>query len=302
MPALVPADRLFLTDSGLETDLLFHHGVDLPHFAAFPLLATPAGRTLLTNYFREHLALAERAGLGLIIETPTWRASQDWGDLLGYPAVALAAANRDAVELLAGLAAAVSTPVLVSGCVGPRGDGYRPAELMTAETAEAYHAPQVNALAAADLISGLTLGSAAEAIGIVRAARKLGKPVVVSFTVELDGRLPDGSTLGEAIEEVDRQTQQAAAWFMVNCAHPDHIRPAVEAGAGWLDRVRAVRVNASTKSHAELDDSDQLDDGNPTVLAQQVVDLRQHLPELRILGGCCGTDLRHLTEIARALS
>ena len=302
MPSLVPADQVFLTDSGLETDLLFHHGVELPSFSVFPLLAAPAGRALLTNYFREHIALAEHAGLGLILETPTWRASQRWGDAVGYSAAALAAANRDAVDLLAGLAAAASTPVLISGCVGPRGDGYLPAEQMTAAEAQTYHAPQIHALAAADLISGLTLGSVEEATGIVRAAQQVEKPVVVSFTVELDGRLPDGTTLGEAIQEVDDQTDQAAAWFMVNCAHPEHIVPAVEAGAQWLDRVRAVRVNASRLSHAELDGSDQLDDGDPVALAQQVVDLRQHLPRLHILGGCCGTDLRHIGQIARALA
>ena len=301
MPMAHP-DEVFLTDSGLETDLVFHHGVELPAFAAFPLLTTAEGRALLAEYFRAHLAVAEDAGLGLLLETPTWRASQDWGAQLGYSAADLAALNRSAVQLLAELSAGASTRVLISGCLGPRGDGYRPGALMTAEEAQAYHAPQIGALDQADLVSGLTLGYPAEAIGIVRAARRIGRPVVVSFTVELDGRLPCGQSLGAAITEVDEQTDAAAAWFMINCAHPEHLAPALEAGAPWLERIQAVRVNASTRSHAELDACDVLDDGDPVALARQVLDLRRDLPGLHILGGCCGTDVRHIRELATALA
>ena len=293
--------EVFLTDSGLETDLLYHHGVDLPAFAVFPLLAAPAGRALLTAYFREHLSVAEEGGFGLVLETPTWRASRDWGGALGYGAAALAAVNRDAVALLADLRATATARVLISGCLGPRGDAYRPGELMTAEAAERYHWPQVAALAGADLVSGLTLGYPAEAVGLVRAAQRIDRPVVVSFTVEVDGRLPSGQPLGTAITEVDDRTGRTAAWFMVNCAHPEHIEAAVEPGAAWLERVQAVRVNASLQSHAELDACDVLDDGDPVALAQQVVALRKQLPRLQILGGCCGTDVRHIRELGRAL-
>jgi homocysteine S-methyltransferase len=292
-------DGTHLTDSGLETDLLFHHGVDLPHFAAFPLLDDASGRALLEAYFREHVQVAAEAGLGIVLETPTWRASSDWGVRLGYDAGRLAEVNAEAVALVRRCLG--GTTGLVSGCLGPRGDGYVVTAAMTSDEARDYHAAQVAALVGADLVSALTLGYAAEAVGIVQAAQAVGMPVVVSFTVETDGRLPDGSLLADAVQEVDDATGGGPAWFMVNCAHPDHVAPAFATGGSWRERVRALRVNASRLSHAELDEADELDEGDPAELSLLVAALHRRLPQLAVLGGCCGTDARHVREIARRL-
>ncbi len=293
----------FITDGGLETTLVFHDGIDLPDFASFPLLDRPDGRAALVRYFAAYLAVAERDGVGIVLDTPTWRANPDWGIRQGYDEAALAELNRRSVAFVRGLAAAVTVPTLVNGVIGPRGDGYVVGEAMTAAEAAAYHAPQIRAFAeaGADLVSAITMTDAAEAIGIVRAAEAVGLPSVVSFTVETDGRLPSTQPLGEAILETDEATGGAAAWFMVNCAHPSHVDGVLAGGDGWRSRIRAVRANASRMSHEELDDAEELDRGVPAELADDYVRLRTLLPELRIVGGCCGTDHEHIDAISRAL-
>ena len=253
-----------VTDGGMETDLIFHHGVDLPHFAAFPLVETPAGRDQLTRYYDGYAAVAAGAGAGLLLEAPTWRASPDWGALLGYDAAGLARVNAAAVEFLRGLRERYAGSLggqdtLVAGMVGPRSDGYQPGEAMSADEAQEYHGPQIRAFAAAgaDMVSALTLTSAGEATGIVRAARDAGLPVAISFTVETDGTLADGGTLAGAIGAVDAAA--APDYFGVNCSHPEHVAPALSApdGDGWRERIAGVRYNASALSHAELDESER---------------------------------------------
>ena len=299
----------FLTDGGLETTLIFADGFDLPDFAAFPLLRDRAGREALVRYYESYVAVAERDGVGVVLETPTWRANPDWAARAGLDAAALADVQRDAVQLLVDVRAGrrSSVDIVVSGNVGPRGDGYVVADPMTAAEAEAYHAPQIAAFAAteADLVTVLTMTYVEEATGIVRAAVGAGMPVVVSFTVETDGRLPSGQALGEAIAEVDAATGGAAAYFMVNCAHPTHFDSVVttataDGGASWLGRLAGVRANASTMSHAELDVAEELDDGDPDDLAARYVALRSAVPSLRVVGGCCGTDARHIGAISAA--
>jgi S-methylmethionine-dependent homocysteine/selenocysteine methylase len=292
-----------LTDSGLETWLLFHRGVELPDFAAFPLLDDEDGRALLAAYFREHVAVAAAAGTGIVLETPTWRANADWGARLGYDADALDRVNRESVSFVREVASGFAgTEVIVSGCIGPRGDGYDPAELLDPGTAERYHQPQVDAFAAAgaDRVTMLTATHAGEAIGVVRAAVGAGIPVVVAFTVETDGRLPVGQALHEAIAEVDDATGGAALHFGINCAHPDHFTGAVGHDAPALGRIELLRANASRASHAELDEAEELDDGDPGELGAQYASLVATHPQFRVLGGCCGTDVRHVAAIARA--
>jgi S-methylmethionine-dependent homocysteine/selenocysteine methylase len=303
LPQLSP--DVFLTDSGIETVLIFVKGHELPDFAAFVLLGQPDGEASLREYFASHARIAAAAGAGLVLESPTWRASSDWGDRLGYDADRLAAANRDAIGMLTALrdaAAPAAPPIVVSGCLGPRGDAYNPAALMTAEQSRAYHAPQIEALrdAGADLVSALTIGYIDEAVGITGAAVDAGIPVVISFTVETDGRLPSGTSLREAIEAVDATTDSGPAYYMVNCAHPTHFQDVLEPGAAWTARLRGVRANASTRSHAELDDAEDLDAGDPVALGGEYAALRRRFPHLTVLGGCCGTDQRHIEEIARA--
>lgn len=296
-------DSPFLTDSGLETDLMFNRGFDLPHFASYPLLDDDAGRRTLLDYFDEHAHIAADAGLGVVLETPTWRANRDWGERLGHDNATLHRLNSDAVALVERVRRHIrDIPVVVSGNLGPRGDGYTADNAMSVQRAADYHAAQIESFAGtnADLVTVLTMTYAAEAAGIVRAASAVQMPVVVSFTVETDGRLPDGTALGDAVRAVDDETSGAAAYFMVNCAHPEHVMPAVEEQADWWPRVRGVRANASRMSHAELDASDVLDDGDPIELGGQLVALRRH--GMNILGGCCGTDARHIRQVASRLA
>lgn len=297
-------DAVYLSDGGLETTLLFREGVELPDFAAFPLLDTDEGRSRVAGYFMPYFDLAEAAGTGFVLDTPTWRANPDWGQRLGYDAAALAAANRRSVQYVRELAGTRPlVPMVLNGVIGPRGDGYAPRELMSAEESAAYHALQTDALAdaGAQMVSALTMTYTAEAIGVVRAATTVGVPVVVSFTVETDGRLPSGQSLGEAVREVDDATAGAAVYFMVNCAHPVHFLPVLEEAGSWLDRVKGVRANSSTKSHAELDEATELDRGDVPGLARHYAELRRVLPDLRVVGGCCGTDEGHVAAIAREL-
>jgi len=296
-------ERLFVADAGLETDLIYNRGIDLPCFASIVLLRSQEGRGILEDYFRPYLDLARRLGLGCLLESASWRASSDWAPRLGVTQEELAELNRTSVELLKNLRAGYgspATPVVVSGCIGPRGDGYDPGKLMTAKEAEYYHGQQAAELAAAapDLLSAITMNNVPEAIGIARAAEKLGLPVVIAFTVETDGRLPTGQSLAEAISEVDDATGEYPAYFMINCAHPTHFRGALEQGSAWMRRLGGIRANASRCSHAELDAMTELDAGNPTELAQLYRELRDSHPQLNIIGGCCGTDLRHVTAIA----
>ena len=296
---------LFLSDGGLETTLVFLEGVDLPHFAAFVLLRHEAGRERLQRYYRPYLELcASTPGAGFVLETPTWRANPDWARLLGYDLSALAQANIDAARLVSVLRdewrSRLTGPVVLSGIIGPRGDGYVVDAPSSAADAAAYHLPQAVALkkGGVDMLSGVTMTSSAEGIGVARSAKAVGLPVAISFTVETDGRLPSGESLREAMEQVDADT--APAYFAVNCAHPSHFEACFADAGAWATRIRGIRANASTRSHAELDAATELDIGDPADLADRYHRLRVPLPALNVLGGCCGTDSRHLRAIRDA--
>ncbi len=298
-------DSLFLTDGGLETTLLFQDGLPLPHFAAFDLLKDEAGLTRLGAYYERYLAIARQRCVGAILESPTWRANPDWAARLGYGAEELADANRRAIGLMLELRNRHETParpLVISGNLGPRGDGYRADAQMTAGEARRYHGAQVEVFAAtdADLVSGFTINYAEEAIGIVLAARDAAMPVVIAFTVETDGRLPSGEGLAAALRRTEQETAGYAAYYMLNCAHPDHFRELDAVEAGLPGRIRGLRANASRKSHAELDESTELDAGDPAELGAQYRALRERLPGLSVLGGCCGTDHRHVEAIFAA--
>ncbi|WP_111494162.1 homocysteine S-methyltransferase family protein [Marinobacter bohaiensis] len=297
---------VFLTDGGIETTLIFHDGLELPCFAAFDLLQSPQGKAALRRYFETYAALARKYDVGCILESATWRASSDWGDRLGYSAEQLAEANSQAIALLYEVRQTYETrqtPIVISGCVGPRGDGYSPDAFMTDSEAKTYHLPQITVFrdAGADLVTGITMTHTGEAIGIARGAMAVGMPVVLSFTVETDGKLPSGKPLGEAIEEVDEATGNGPIYYMINCAHPTHFMTTLETGGGWRSRLRGLRANASAKSHAELDEATALDEGHPEELARQYSDVRRLLPNLNVFGGCCGTDQRHVEAICRAV-
>jgi S-methylmethionine-dependent homocysteine/selenocysteine methylase len=299
------SDKIFLTDAGMETTLIFHQGVELPLFASFDLLRSPAGIEITRGYYAGYCKLARDVGLGFVLESPTWRANIDWAQKLGYPSAALADINRTAIEVMADLRREFETPrspMVISGNIGPRGDGYQPGKLMSADEAQEYHAEQIAVFkdTAADLVSAFTMNYTQEPIGIARAAKAAGMPVVISLTLETDGRLPTGQTLKEAIAEIDAETGHAPAYYMINCAHPTHFADALETSEPWIKRLRGLRANASTRSHAELDQATDLDAGDPVALGRQYAELRRKLRHVTVLGGCCGTDFRHVEQICFA--
>ncbi len=299
------AGGLFLSDGGLETSLIFLDKIDLPHFAAFTLIEDELGRERLKGYYVPYLELcAETTGAGFVLETPTWRASPDWAALLGVDERRLRKANTEGARMLRALrdvwAPRLSGPIVVSGVIGPRGDGYIAAAPDSVEAAADYHHFQAKALAdgGVDMLAGVTMTTSAEALGVSIAAQRVNLPVAISFTVETDGRLPSGESLGEAIARVDASAPPA--YFAINCAHPTHFAGTLQATEAWTGRIRGIRANASTKSHAELDESSELDIGDPQDLAQRYRGLRSVLPRLNVLGGCCGTDWRHLRAVRDA--
>jgi homocysteine S-methyltransferase len=297
---------IFIADGGVTAALVFQEGLDLPHFASFVLLEDPKGllryRAVLENY----LKIAREHRIGIVLETPTWRANPDWGAKLRYDAGALKAVNIAWVNYLVDLRSEwemPGMPCVINGAIGPRGDGYK-AGNMNSEESQAYHDAQIAAFAnsEADMVSAFTLTNISEAIGIARAARMHAMPCMISFTVETDGRLVTGKSLREAIETVDRETDQYPLYYSINCAHPIHFEQAFEAGGPWLQRIGCIKANSSKKSHADLDNSDALDAGDPIDLSQRLRAIRRALPALKVLGGCCGTDHRLAAAICEGLS
>ena len=296
--------QVLLTDGGMETTLVFVDGFDLPCFASFPLLERENGRAALTRYYEAYLEIARRHATGFVLEAATWRANPSWGERLGYSRHDLAEANRRSIRFVEEIRhreERPDRPFVISAPIGPEGDAYDPASHLTAAEAQAFHSWQVGVLAdtAADLVTGFTITYVEEAIGIARAAATADMPAAVSFTVETDGRLPSGQPLAEAIEQVDSETGGVVAYFMVNCAHPSHFLPTLDGPGPW-DRIFGIRANASTKSHAELDESEVLDDGDPDEFASGYAAIRERLPHLTVLGGCCGTDHRHVASVAES--
>ncbi len=303
------SEHLFLTDGGLETTLIFLEGFDLPCFASFDLLKDDTGYDALKKYYSGYLKMARGHGTGFILESPTWRASKDWMEPTGYSPSASTEINRKAIGLMKELRdefADGGEPILISGCVGPRGDGYRPETMMTAEEAQGYHSEQIAVFASegVDMISAITMTHTGEAIGVAQAAAEVGIPSVISFTVETDGKLPTGMSLGDAIGETDANTSTPPAYYMINCAHPTHFADELTAaqGALWAERIRGIRANASRKSHAELDESTELDRGDMNDFGNGHARLKELLPHLNVFGGCCGTDEEHVRTLAAQMA
>lgn len=296
--------EICLTDGGLETTLIYHNGIYLPEFAAFDLIKSEEGKKTLNDYLYPYVEIAKRYKFGFILESATWRANPDWIKKVGYTQDEIIDINKRSIQLLSDFRkkyADNETWMVISGCIGPRGDGYNPENRMTEEKAEEYHSVQIEILheTEVDMLTALTLNYIEEAIGITRAAQKYKIPVVISFTVETDGRIPSGEMLKEAIEQVDNSTGNGPIYYMINCAHPTHFEKSLNEES-WVERIRGIRANASSKSHAELNESIELDDGNPRELGQQYRELRNRYKHINIFGGCCGTDHRHIEEICRA--
>lgn len=307
----MPSDSagIYLTDGGLETTLIFLKGFDLPCFASFDLLKDAAGNKALTDYYESYLNIARDHQLGFILESPTWRANPDWVEKAGYPRSSTAEINKNAAQLMVDLKnefAPKMGPLIVSGCVGPRGDGYQPDTNMSPEAARDYHSEQIAAFAEVpvEMVSAITMTNVEEAVGISNAASDVGIPSVISFTVETDGTLPSGVSLGDAIESVDAASTTPPIYYMINCAHPAHFADKMLDGkdAAWVGRIQGLRANASRKSHAELDESTELDRGDLEEFAVEHRRLMDLFPKLNVFGGCCGTDEEHVLRLARELS
>ncbi len=297
-------EAIFLTDGGAETSMIFHQGIDLPHFALFDQLKDEAGTERIRSYYDNYMTVARNHDYGFILESPTWRASGDWGKLLGHDADAMKAFNVKAIDLLHSIRDENDDlNMVISGCVGPRGDGYTIGDVMTAAEATDFHGAQVNSLfsAGVEMVCGQTMTYADEAIGVVEAAKAAGVPVAIAFTVETDGRLPSGQSLESAINQVDIQTDIGPLYYMINCAHPEHFDHVLAADSDWGTRIKGLRCNASKCSHAELDNATELDDGNPQEWGAYIADIVNRHPHISVLGGCCGTDHRHVAAAAAAV-
>ena len=298
--------KMFVADGGLETSLIFHSNIDLPLFAAFPLIGSQQGASELEAYFRPYLDIAIENRAGIVLDTPTWRCSHGWSRQLGYSLMDTEFFNEVSIDFLVKLRDRYQnddTPIVLNGAIGPQGDGYDPTNIMSADEAEQYHAHQVGVFAntEADMVTAVTMPYVEEAIGIARAAKKAGIPVAISFTTETDGCLPTGMSLQEAIETTDAETGNAPVYYMINCAHPSHFSHVLDGDEAWMQRIYGVRANASCLSHAELDEATELDDGNPREFGADYRALQARLPNLRVVGGCCGTDHRHIAEVCRAI-
>ena len=297
---------LYVTDGGIETWLMYKKGFELPQFASFYLLDRPDGREALRQYYRSFVAVAQQFQSKYIFCSLTYRASRDWGDLLGYSKAALADMNHKAFAFYREIAAEMGTrdsDTLYSGCIGPRGDAYNLNQTMTSAEAQDYHAEQIATfvVAKADIVTAMTLNSVDEGIGIAREARSAGIPSVISFTVEKDGSVGGRHSLRRAIEMVDAETDAAPAYYMLNCAHPLDFWDALEEGP-WMQRLMGVRANSSSLEHGQLCQLGRLDEGNWEDLAQRHADLNARYPHMNVFGGCCGTDSVHVAGIFSALS
>lgn len=293
----------YLTDGGLETFMIFEKGFDLPCFSSHALLETENGRKALTEYLKDFLEIAKKSNRGYVLGTETWRLNGGWKDELGLSDAELLEKNAEAVRFAIQIRSANETeafPIVINGLIGPIGDGYVADHILSVEDSMALHVPQIHTLAKSgvDMVSALTLTHTSEAIGIVNAAREVEMPIVISFTLETNGLLPSGQSLRDAINEVDAATNAYPIFYMINCAHPDHFRDILENDTILGKRVQGIRANASRLSHAELDMAEELDDGNPDELGKLCSQLSASLPNLRLMGGCCGTDHRHVGCIA----
>ena len=295
----------YLTEGGQETEIMYKYGYDLPHFAMFPLLDNPRAVTELRGMYGRYLDTAARHGFGVVVGGLDYRASPDWGSLLGYSSQSLAEMQLRAIDFLREVAQpyAEQLPALMyAGIVGPRGDAYETNQTITTQESEGYHSEQLATLARAgvDLVEAMTFNSVAEAIGLARAAARVGLPLSVSFTLDNStSRLVSGPTLKDAVEIVDAETgDDRPAFYGINCSHPLEFMPAIEAG-NWFQRVRCLRPNAAMMDRISLCTLGHLEVGDAAQLGERMGGLARQYPHIDIWGGCCGTWETHLDEIAR---
>ncbi len=309
VPSSLPpmgSGEMFLTEGGSETEIMYRHGFELPEFSMLPLLESPLALSALRDEYSQQLDVAAEFGLSFLLTGLDYRASPDWGSKLGYSPSGLADANIASIELLRDIAKGYEEQIprlLIGGILGPRGDAYSLNQEITAESAEDYHAVQLETLKRADVdfACALTFNNVAESVGALRAANQTGVPLFVSLTLDRSGRLKSGPTLAEAIVEIDAQAGEAAPeLYMINCSHPLEYEPALE-NRDWIKRLRGVRPNASKMEKLALCELGHIEEGDPVELASRLRDLSERYPHMDIFGGCCGTGHKHLREIAKTL-
>lgn len=298
--------RLMTSAAGFETWLQYVDGFKLRHFCAFELLNDPRGVSCLRDYHRTVVEAAVANGFGVINEGLHYRASRDWGELIGFSREALEEINIRGIEFYREFVReydSPETPMLVGGAIGPRGDAYNIGRTPDAAESEDYHAEQIATFrkAGADLVTAMTFSSVEEAIGVARAAKAAELPVVVSFFVARGGRLRGGETLEEAISRVDEASDGAPAYYMVNCTYPTEFEPGLTAG-DWTQRLGGFLPNAVAMETLDLCKLGHLEDGDPVELGGQMGSLARRYPHVRVWGGCCGTDGRHIGQITQNVS
>ena len=297
-------NKFYLTEGGSETEIMYKWGFELPEFEMYPLLDNPQADEIIRNMFRRYFEVAAQHDTGMLLNGHDYRASPDWGAKLGYSPEALRNMQHRVIDFLDGMRAEYAdrvSDVYIAACIGPRGDAYGSGGEITADEAEDYHSVQLKNLdgTAADMAVAATFNNVPEAIGVIRAANGAGRPIGVSLTLTPEGRLRSGPGLGEAIETIDEATDGGAAWFGTNCSHPLEFEPALAEQGPWLDRLRYIRPNAARMDKIALCSLGHLEDGDPVELGGQMGEVARRLPRADIIGGCCGTDERHLSEIAR---
>jgi len=295
--------RFYLTEGGTETELMYKHGFELPHFAMFPLLENPEATSRMKEMFRSYLEVAAKHKTYALMGGLDYRASPDWGKLLGYSPEGLAEANLQSIEFLREIAKEYTSEIpgiLIQGLIGPRGDAYQRNTTITENEAEDYHSVQLETLRKSnvDLALAITFNNIPESVGVARAAAKIGVPLAISLSLDSTSKLNSGPTLVEAITTIDKETDQSPEFYLINCSHPVEYEPAIEPG-DWISRVRGVRPNASKMEKLALCKIGHLEEGNPVELGQLCGDLAGRYPHMDIWGGCCGTWNNHLDEIAK---
>jgi len=293
----------YLTESGTETEIMYKYGFELPHFAMFPLLDNPDAVSTMREIFRSYLEVVAKHGMCALMGGLDYRASPDWGELLGYSPQGLAEANHQSIDFLREIAKEYSSDIpeiLIQGLIGPRGDAYERNETITEDEAEDYHSVQLETLKEADvdLALAITFNNIPESIGVARAAAKIGVPLGISLSLDSTSKLNSGPSLAEAIDTIEAETNRSPEFYSINCSHPVEYEPAIEPG-DWIHRVRGVRPNASKMEKIALCQIGHLEDGDPVELGELCGDLARRYPHMDIWGGCCGTWNTHLDEIAK---
>lgn len=305
---LLAASPVILGEGAVIERLRRSPGIRLDeHVVNSALIYDKSGRAALEAIYRQYLDIGQRYQLPLLLSTPTWRAGRE---RIAAAGLAGRDVNGDNSRFLAELRDSYgdyARQVAICGLMSCRGDAYKPAEAMSANAAGDFHSWQANALAAAgvDFLLAATLPALSEAIGLARAQAATGLPYLISFVARPEGTLLDGTPLDTAIATIDVAITPRPLAYLINCTHASIFRSALlnERNSSPLVRARIIGLLANTAalSPDELDESAELVEEAPEVFGNSVAALRDEL-NMKVLGGCCGTDERHIDCLAGRLA